>query len=123
MSKRREFSKPVKVEILTRCKQPTGFRCEVCGAVVTHGEIDHTDADALQIDKTRKLTAEDGKFMCVPCHKAKTKIDVAIIAKVKRIEARHLGANRPKGKIASRGFPKRKERSSKPSLPPRQLYR
>jgi hypothetical protein len=120
---RREFSKPVKVEILTRCKQTTGFRCEVCGAVVTHGQIDHTDADALQIDKTRKLTAEDGKFMCIPCHKAKTKIDVAMIARAKRIEARHLGADRPKGKIPSRPFANRKPREPKPSLPPRQLYR
>ncbi len=118
---RREFSKPVKVEIISRCKVETGFRCENCGLIVASGEIDHTDADALQIDKTRKLTADDGKFLCLPCHRDKTRNDVRTIAKVKRIEAKHMGVSRPKAKIRSRGF-QRKERTPKSSLPPRQIY-
>lgn len=38
--------------------------------------IDHTIADALQVDKSRKLTADDGKLLGVECcHKPKTKVD------------------------------------------------
>jgi hypothetical protein len=83
--------------------------------------VDHTTTDGLEIDKTRKLTAEDGKFLCHPCHDEKTKIDVAVIAKAKRIEAKHIGAARPKQAIESAGFV-RKERTPKPSLPPRMIY-
>jgi hypothetical protein len=119
--KRREFSKPIKVEILTRCKVPTGFRCEACGAVVATGHIDHIDPDALQVDKSEKLTADDGQFLCLPCHSIKTKDDVKHISKAKRIEAKHLGASKPKGTIKSRVF-ERKHRTPKPSLPPRELY-
>lgn len=115
---RREFTKPVRVEIIRRAEVPTGFRCEECGCIVASGEVDHKDADGLQIDKTRKLTAEDGQFLCIPCHREKTRNDVKVIAKAKRIEARHLGATTPKQKIASRGFP-RKPRPEKIGLPPR----
>jgi 5-methylcytosine-specific restriction endonuclease McrA len=38
------------------------------------------------------------------CHLRKTVTDVAAIAKAKRIEAKHIGATRPKQKIQSRGF-------------------
>lgn len=118
---RREFSKKVKVEILTRCKTPTGFRCENCGCIVTSGDIDHTTPDGLEIDKSTKLTADDGKFLCHPCHDEKTKVDVKVIAKAKRIEARHLGAMpAPKVRLMSRGFPKVEKRPAidKSCLPP-----
>lgn len=110
MTKRREFSKSVKVEILTRCKVQTGFKCEKCGAIVATGEIDHTIAEALVVDKSRKLTAEDGKFLCWPCHQGpdgKTPQDKAVIAKAKRRESAHLGIKSPSSRpIASRGFAK-----------------
>ena len=75
----------------------------------------------MQIDKTKKLTAKDGKFLCLPCHSVKTKTDVRNIAKAKRVEAKHLGATKPKSEIKSRGF-ERKQRTPKPSLPPREIY-
>ena len=40
----------------------------------------------------------------VKCAKDKTKKDMGDIAKAKRIEAKHIGAVKPKGKIKSRGF-------------------
>lgn len=103
--KRREFSRTVKSEILHRCKTPTGFRCEGCGAIVTSGEIDHIIAEELVIDKSQKLTAADGQFLCDDCHRRiKTPADQGIIAKAKRQEAAHLGITRPKPKIKSPGF-------------------
>jgi ribosomal protein S30 len=118
MTKRREFSKPVKAEIMKRCEVPTGFQCEECGAIVPTGEIDHTIAEELVIDKSKKLTAADGKFLCWPCHQGpdgKTPKDKAIIAKAKRQEAGHLRIQTPKQPIKSAGFapPAEKQRSDR----------
>jgi hypothetical protein len=105
MTKRREFTKAVYAEIKRRCQVPTGWQCEACGLIVQSGHVDHTLPDGLVVDK-KPLTAKDGRFLCVPCHKEKTKEDVSQIAKAKRIEAKHIGASTPSGNIASRGFPK-----------------
>jgi hypothetical protein len=117
MAKRREFSKPVAREIMKRCERPTGWQCEACGLIVSSGEIDHTIAEALIVDKTKKLTAKEGQFLCWPCHQGpdgKTPKDKAIIAKAVRIEANRLGTATPtKSKIKS--APKR-ERISKPPV-------
>ena len=117
MSKRREFSKSTKAEIRKRCERPTGWACEECGLVVTNGEIDHTIAEALIVDKSKKLMADDGKFLCRNCHQGpegKTPKDKAIIAKAVRIEAKHLGAvTPPRSKIPS---PPKRERQSKPGV-------
>ena len=96
MTKRREFSRSTKAAIMLRCKTPTGFRCEnpSCGAIVQSGEIDHVIAEALIVDKSKKLTAEDGRFLCWECHQGpggKTPKDKAAIAKAKRCEAAALG--------------------------------
>jgi hypothetical protein len=107
MSKRREFTLSVDKEIRTRARNPSGgFRCEnlTCGAFVKRGEVHHLKEDALEIDKSRKLTANDGKFLCIPCHKQATNAFAPIIAKVRKIEGKHLGAIRPSGKLRSRGF-------------------
>jgi hypothetical protein len=104
MSKRREFSKSDKAEIMARCRVPTGWACEECGLIVQSGEVDHTIAEALVIDKTKKLTAKDGKFLCRPCHQGpegKTPKDKGIIAKAKRVESKYLGTEREKPKIKS----------------------
>jgi len=110
MSKRREFPKPVKAEIMARCRVTTGWQCEACGLIVQSGEIDHTIAEALIVDKSKKLTASDGKFLCWPCHQGpegKTPKDKGIIAKAKRQESKHIGSDRTDGpKIKSAGFAK-----------------
>jgi hypothetical protein len=102
---RREFTKAVKVQIIKRCSWGFGKidkpHCEKCGAVTMRFEIDHHDPDAMQIDKSKPLTAADGWLLCITCHGEKTKKDVADIAKAKRREAAHLGARTNKAKIPS----------------------
>lgn len=97
---RREFTKAIKVEIIKRATPHIGHGpwpfCEQCCLQAKKFEIDHRDPDAMQIDKSRKLTAADGWLLCIPCHDDKTKIDVADIAKAKRVEAKAIGADKPK---------------------------
>lgn len=91
---RREFTKPVKAEILRRANASGQIVCEGCGLVLgaKRWHIDHTVPDALAIDKSRPLTAADGKLLGVECcHAPKTAKDVGVIAKAKRVEARFLG--------------------------------
>lgn len=115
---RREFPRGVKVEIYRRAKDPAGvLRCEKCCAAVAAGEIHHIDMDAMQTDKTGRLVADDGIFLCRPCHKAITATQAPKLAKVKRIEAKHLG-------IRGRGFRPR-EKAPKvlsKAIPPRPIY-
>ncbi len=102
---RREFSKAVKLQIIKRAT-PAGTLappwCEECGSMAFKWAIDHIDPDAMQIDKSKPLTAADGQLLCLPCHAEKTKADVADIAKAKRVEAAHLGAKA----ATPRGFAK-----------------
>lgn len=114
---RRNFSKAV---IVARFKHCNGA-CERCGVILKPGgyHCDHDNPDGL----TGEPTFENARILCKPCHAEKTKIDVADIAKAKRREAKHIGAVRPKGKIAQRGFEKSgKPRIERRVLPPRQIY-
>ena len=102
---RREFTASVYAQIVKRAMLPTGeIACEGCGLVLGKRpyHVDHTKPDGLEIDRSRKLTADDGKLLGVECcHAPKTKQDVADIAEAKRREAKHLGIKRPKGRIPS----------------------
>jgi hypothetical protein len=95
-----------------------------CGA--TKGlEVHHKNMDAMEIDKSRELTADDGLLLCIPCHKEVTKAQAPVLAKAKRREAKHLGAHRakqpiPKGHSSLKGPPRKHE--GRPELPPRRLY-
>lgn len=104
MANRREFTTEVYKAIVKRATDPKlGIRCEGCGLVLGKKtwHVDHTIADGLQIDKSRKLTAEDGKLLGVDCcHAPKTKIDVKVIAKAKRCESNHVGITRPKSNLS-----------------------
>lgn len=127
---RREFTQAVYAQIVKRAMHPKhGICCEGCGLVLGKKKwhVDHTIADALQIDKSRKLTADDGKLLGVECcHAPKTKVDVAVIAEAKRREAKFHGFTRKAAPIKSAGFPKSEKaakRTPKPSLPARPLYR
>lgn len=126
---RREFSRTVYAQIVKRAMHPKhGICCEGCGLVLGKKKfhVDHTIADALQIDKSRKLTAEDGKLLGVECcHDPKTKVDVAVIAEAKRREAKFHGFSRKAAPIKSAPFPKSDKasrRTPKPTLPNRPLY-
>src|SRR6185312_17094844 len=74
---RNEFQRSVRVSIIKRATKslPSGFSyvcCERCG-MDARGRfvVDHIDPDALQIDKSRTLTAEEGQVLCDPCNKVK----------------------------------------------------
>jgi len=131
---RLEFTKPVQLEITMRATNERGvICCEGCGLPLGKKtyEIDHTLADGLQDPrhKKRKLTADDGKLLGkVCCHDPKTKIDVAMIAKAKRVANRDAGVTRPKGRLQGQGFqtaPKRPaiDKTGQRPLPPRAMYR
>lgn len=44
------------------------------------------------------------QWLCEPCHKAKTKLDVKLKAKVARVRKRHLGIKKPRTIRAWRKF-------------------
>lgn len=125
---RREFTTAVYAQIVLRATNADGLvQCEGCGLVLGKRlyHVDHTIADGLQVDKRRRLTAEEGKLLGAECcHKPKTADDVAKIAKAKRREAKHLGIKRPAGKLKGRGFPSpdKPERITKQQLERRPLY-
>lgn len=124
---RREFSTQVYAQIVRRAMNAAGqIVCEGCGLPLGKKpyHVDHTIPDALYLDKSRKLTAADGKLLGVQCcHAPKTRVDQGDIAKAKRREARHHGFMAPKVKIKSAGFPRTKEpRAPKQRLPPARLF-
>lgn len=116
MTKRQEFSKRVYAEIVMRATGADGkIRCEGCNLVLGRKpyQVDHTIPDAMRVDKSKPLTAADGKLLGQECcHAPKTKQDVANIAKAKRVQAKDKGITRAKSALASKGKPP-KEKSSK----------
>jgi hypothetical protein len=96
---RREFSNRVKAQIVLRAMNERGqIVCEGCGLVLGKRpyHVDHTVPDALSIDKSRPLTADDGKLLGVECcHKPKTVDDVRRIAKSVRQANAHLRIRSP----------------------------
>ncbi len=103
---RREFPDRVKAQIVHRAMNADGqVVCEGCGFVLGKKpyHIDHTIPDAMYTDKTRDLTKDDGKLLgWACCHKPKTAADQRDIAKVRRVERKHLGIRRPSRMAGSR---------------------
>lgn len=110
MTKRRNFSTAVRVAIKQRAKRENGqFYCEApgCGLPCKKGEAHHIVMDAMEIDKSRKLTADQGLWYCLPCHKAATKAQAPVLAKARAREAAHLSAKPPSPRpMQSRGWAK-----------------
>jgi len=98
MTARREFPRKVRFEIIKRASDEKGnISCEGCGLKLGKKawHIDHTIADALVLDKSRPLTADDGKLLgwdC--CHKPKTAVDVGNIARAERRFGKDRGDRR-----------------------------
>ena len=115
---RREFPRAVKVACVKRATRENVVYYEECALPAKKWQIDHIDADGL----TGKPTLENAKLLCIVCHRAKTKVDVAKIAKAKAREASHIGATRPKATIQSRGFNTKPKREAKATLPPRAMF-
>jgi len=128
MIARREFSANVKLEIIKRAMALDGIaRCEICQGVAVGGEIHHLDQDAMQLDKSAKLTADQGQLLCKPCHKEITRQQAPVLAKAIRREKKALGVKKVSTKpIQSAPFPtseKAAKRQGKESLKPKQLYK
>lgn len=118
MTVRRRHTRKDRERILSAA----GNLCHLCGGTIQPGDawdIEHVIALELSGDDTDANKRPAHR----KCHVAKTRDDVAKIAKAKRQEAGHRGFSRPKQTIHSRGFD-RKERPEKlPQLPPRAIYR
>jgi len=130
---RRNFARAVRVEKIRAQTRESVVYCEGCGLPCRRFEIHHRDMDAMQIDKSRKLTVADAQLLCAgagSCHERETAKQRPILAKALAREASHLGAKAPPTKkIESAGFKKspktiaREARGPRQSLPPRSLYR
>lgn len=111
---RRNFPRAAKVEILKRSLVNGIPTCEaVAGGVRCAGtkglNLHHDDMDAMVLDEdkaVRKLAAADGRMLCKDHHDPITKEQRGVLKKVLRVEAKHIGATKPKGTIQSAGFAK-----------------
>lgn len=118
---RREFPRSVKVAAIKRATVNGVQFCERCGNLCVSFEIDHATPDGLGGEPA----LANAVLLCKPCHREKTAGDIGKIAKAKRVEAKHVGATRPKAKIKSRGFAptaKPAPKIEKRQLPPHALY-
>lgn len=126
---RREFPRSVKVAVIKRATREGVVYCEKCGGIAKKFQIDHVIADS----HGGEPVIENAQLLCEPCFSEKNPKDTTIAAKIKAVEARHLGVTKPKQKIHSRGFAKieraprngvgKIDKSMLAPLPPRQLYR
>jgi hypothetical protein len=133
MTDRREFKRAIKVAIAKRSMidgVPTcedvdekGVRCLCQKGLECH----HDDMDAMLIDKSKPLTVDDGRMLCAAHHDPITKKQVGVLSKVKRMEAAHLGAEKPnKAEIKSDPHALKSRRrpthEGRESLPPRAMF-
>lgn len=84
---RREFPKSVKVAVVKRATRDGVTYCEKCGAIAKRWQIDHVIADA----HGGKPVIENAELICEACYSVKNPKDTTIAAKLKRVEAAHLG--------------------------------
>lgn len=109
---RREFPRRIRAEIVLRATNAAGLLCcEGCGLVLGKKpyEVDHTLPEALVMDKSRKLTAADGKLLGKACcHAPKTADDIGRIRKADRQRDKHTGAT------ARKPWPKRQKTPAPP---------
>ena len=117
---RQDFQKPVKKAAAVRsrgvCERHRWKHLEPCTRPACH--FDHILPTALG----GPPTLENAAHLCLVCHKEKTREeDAPRIAKANAQRDAHEGIKRQSRPIAQR--PKPAKRPSRPSLPPRALYR
>ena len=106
---RREFPRRIRAEIVFRATNAAGLLCcEGCGLVLGRKpyEVDHTLPEALVMDKSRKLTAADGKLLGKACcHAPKTADDTRRVRKADRQRDKDTGASaRPPSRLKGPSF-------------------
>jgi hypothetical protein len=100
---RREFPRTIRVAVIKRATRHSVVYCEGCGDQAKRFQIDHVRADALG----GAPTIENAQLLCDGCFSVKNPDDARVIARAKRREAAHLGANPvPSRPIRSKGFAK-----------------
>lgn len=130
MTDRREFPRKVRAAIVARAMNADGqIACEGCGLILGRKkwQIDHTLAEALVLDKSRPLTADDGKLLGQECcHGPKTADDIRRVRKADRQRDRDTGASAKPARLRSAGFVKAppQRRATAPltkPMPPRRI--
>lgn len=105
---RREFPRRIRAAIILRATNADGIVCcEGCGLVLGKKpfDVDHTLPEALVMDKSRPLTAEDGKLLGKACcHTPKTADDIRRVRKADRQRDRDTGASARAPSLRSRSF-------------------
>lgn len=66
--------------------------CATCTNHVLSGQYDHV----IPLIIGGEHRESNLQFLCVPCHKGKTALDVKLKAKVARVSKRHLGIKKPR---------------------------
>lgn len=84
----------VKVRIYHKAKGV----CAVCTVVSLSGQYDHI----IPLILGGEHRETNLQWICIPCHKAKTALDVKLKAKVARVQKRHLGIKKPSKFAGSR---------------------
>ena len=100
MSKRIEFTRKVKAQIIARANG----KCEKCSAMLKtgEGEVDHILPCALG----GEATVANGRLLCRVCHVEKTADDIRRVRKSDRQRDKASGAVRPKSALSVRKSPK-----------------
>lgn len=100
MTKRIEFTRKIKAQIITRANG----KCEKCSAILKagEGEVDHILPCALG----GEATVANGRLLCRACHVEKTAEDIRRIRKSDRQRDKASGALRAKSALAGRKQPK-----------------
>jgi hypothetical protein len=94
---RREFPTKVRIAVIKRATRDNVVYCEKCGGIAKKFQIDHVIADS----HGGEPVIENAQLLGECCYSEKNPKDTTIAAKLKRIEARHIGATRPKQTIKS----------------------
>ncbi len=113
MSKRIEFNRKIKAQIIARANG----KCEKCSATLKtgEGEVDHILPCALG----GEATVANGRLLCRVCHVEKTAGDIKAIRKSDRQRDKASGALQPKSALAGR---KRPKPALTKTLPPRPMF-
>jgi 5-methylcytosine-specific restriction endonuclease McrA len=83
---------PIPDRVKLRVHAKAEGRCVKCGLPALTGQYDH----AISLILGGENRESNIQFLCVPCHKAKTALDVKLKAKVARVRKRHLGIKKPR---------------------------
>ena len=95
---RREFPQAIKKAVVKRATKNSVVYCEECHLPAKKWQIDHIIADAHGGEPVLK----NAQLLCDQCYAIKNPADTKIAAKIKRQEAKHLRAVKPKGNIKTR---------------------